>query len=194
MEIEVTSSNGYKASAILGVDSGATEGYDRDFDAVEPLFQFQPRGGDVELTLYAYFYYPDNPETALGSSMDPEATVGLTTSVIDPKDNMTWPLQVAYLLEEDAVISLTWEPNVTRQLGGYSIELFTPFGEVLPMAKISNYSFAASRGVYDFTVRALAETEERGAEQQIIGGVITAYALVVAIILGLRRLRKGRRS
>ncbi len=193
LTIEVTSANGYSASATLGVDLEATEGYDREFDAIEPLFLFVPRGGETELTLYAYFYYPDNPETAVGIVIDPAVTVGLTTSVIDPQANMTWPLQVIYLLREDILINLGWDENRTRQLGGYLVELLTPFGEILPMAEVSSYSFFASTGAYDFAIRAISETEGPAPERLLIGGIITAYALAVAVILLLRRARISRR-
>ncbi len=193
LTIEVASSNGFMTSATLGVDPAATEGYDREFDAIEPLFLFVPRGGDVELTLYAYFYYPDNQETAVGSSINPEATVGLTTSVIDPQANMTWPLQVVYLFREDVFINMSWDANRTRQLGGYSVELLTPLDEIVPMAEVSSYSFLASTGTYDFTISAISETGGPAPERLLIGGVITAYALAMAIILLLRRARKSRR-
>ena len=192
MVIEVTSSNGFVDSATLGVDPGATDGYDYEFDVVEPFYAFVPRDPGVELTLYAYFSYPDSPQAAVGSSDDPEATVGLTTSVIDPKDNMTWPLQVEHRFDEDVFIRMSWDRNRTRQLGGYSVELFTPFGEVLSMAEVPDYSFSASPGVHHFTIRALAKSEVSSSEQLLIVGAVSAYAGAVAILLLLRRLRKGR--
>lgn len=192
MVIEVTSSNGLVDSATLGVDPGATDGYDYEFDVVEPLYLFVPLDPEPELTLYAYFHYPDNPQTSVGSSDNPEATAGLTTSVIGPMENMTWPLQVAYNPNEDVFIRMSWDLNRTRQLGGYSVELFTPFGEVLSMAEVPNYSFSAGPDVYDFVIRALAKSNVSSSEQLLIVGAISAYVGAVAILLLLRRLRKGR--
>jgi hypothetical protein len=194
LRIQVTTANGFSTVVTLGVDPNATDGYDRAFDAVEPIFTLQPRSTNVEFTLYAYFYYPDNPETAGGSSVYPEATVGLRTSIIGFSDNMTWPLQIAYLFEEDTVINLRWDANGTRQLRGYVMELFTPAGEVLPMSGISNYSFPASPGIYDFIIRALSTDGQTGFEGQPIVASVTAYVFVLLLIIGLRRMRRRGRS
>lgn len=191
MAIEVTSSNGFVDSATLGADPGATDGYDYQFDVVEPLFQFTPLAA-VELTLYAYFYYPNNPQTAEGSVADPESTVGLTTSVIASKDNLTWPLQVSYHFDEDILIRMSWDPNDTRQLEGHTVDLFTPFGEVLSMGEVSNYSFSAGPGLYDFTIRALAQSELFSSEQLLIVAAVSGYVVAISLLLLLRRARKGR--
>ena len=192
MAMEVTSSNGFVDSATLGVDPDATDGYDYQFDVVEPLFRFTPLAA-VELTLYAYFYYPDNPQTAEGSVADPESTVGLTTSVIASEDNLTWPLQVSYHFNEDIFIKMSWDPDDTRQLEGYAVDLFTPFGEVLSMGEVSNYSFSASPDLYDFTIRALAQSEVSSSEQLLIVAAVSGYAVAVSLLLLLRRVKKGRR-
>lgn len=194
LQIQVRTPGGLLRLATLGFHPDATDGYDEGFDFWEPLGNFEPGEGN-ELDLFAFFYYPENAEP--GTDIFP-VTVGLRTSIIEPKGDMSWPLRVAYGLREPTNITLRWDSAVAADLPGYAVELVTPFDEVILMPEVSSYTFPASRGSYSFSIHAHGEAEAEaaspGPDTLVLVGAIAAYALVVAIILGLRlqKVRRGR--
>lgn len=191
LTILVSSANGFLRTATFGIHPNATDGYDEAFDAWEPLFNFEPNVEENELTMFAFFYYPENAEP--GRNEFP-VTVGLRRSIIPPSSEMVFPLDIFYLVNEDTNITLEWDPAVAGALAGYDVEMHTPSGEFFSMTDASSYTFHASPDRYSFSIDIHGEAEDAGQDVPLIIGVASAYAIVIAIIFGLRQARIRRRQ
>jgi archaellum component FlaG (FlaF/FlaG flagellin family) len=98
------------ADVAFGANSLATDGYDEDYDW--PAAPAPPEG------VYAYFYYPDNPEFQRK----------LATSIVAPADSIIWPLKVMYKTELGTElvgpeVTISWFPEDIANVPDYYLTL-----------------------------------------------------------------------
>ena len=141
VKLEAASTAGGSDSAKFGAADNATDGFDPYWDRP------QPPGGSPPY-VYAYFWYPDNPEYFKK----------LSWSYVNLTDSMTWPLRIE--LSTGANVTVEWNmTDIGNWPSEYTITLETPDGDI-DMRANSNYTYEdLSTGNHDFDINASIETE-----------------------------------
>ncbi|MFQ5918617.1 MAG: hypothetical protein ACE5I4_01060 [Thermoplasmata archaeon] len=194
LQLDVRSDSGFEDFAILGFHPLATPGFDRSYDQFEIPFDFSPGSGLFEL--FAYFHYPENNGEFLGFPEDSPTPQRLAISTIQPRTEMVWPLQIAYLADSDTAIEISWNRSEVADLEEFDVGFHTPFAEWLNMTQVSSYTFNASLGIYNFVVDAhggpdaLAGAETPETDVLVLVASFGAYAAAIGLILALRWMRK----
>lgn len=193
MRLDIETGTGFKEQLTLGFHENATDGFDRRYDQFAQPFDF--RAGGEEFRLTAYFSYPENDPESGGLIENEPSPSRLRISTIQPRLDMSWPLRIAYLFDEDTQIEIRWNTSEAR-LDGFDVNLHVPLGPWISMTEASSYTFNASLGIHPFLVDAHGEPGSLPAEETPVGdtlvivGSFAAYGAVVAIILALRWVRK----
>lgn len=194
LRLEVESATGFRELVTLGFHPNATDGFDRGYDQFAQPFDF--RAGGEEFELIAYFSYPENDPAPGGIPENEPSSSRLRISTVEPNVDMAWPLNVAYLFDQDTEIEIRWNASEARDLEGFAVSLHTPFGEWIDMTEESGYSFNASLRIYQFIVDAhgepgsLGDSDTLASDTIVLVGSLSAYGVVIAIVLGLRWMRK----
>lgn len=189
LKMNVTTANGFQGSVSLGFHPNATDGFDRAYDQFARPFDLS--GGEGS-KLAVYFYYPNGEAGPGGSSETGPTSERLRISTVQPRTDMSWPLQVFYFFGGDTVIQIQWNSSEASDLEGYEIDLHLPSGGTLSMAASSTYSFQAAPGFHNFLIDAHGASEQASSDALLLVGTLAVYGAVVAIIFVLRRARRRR--
>lgn len=194
MRLRIEAETGFEEQVTFGFHPNATDGFDRGYDQFAQPFDFRP--GGEEFGMVTYFSYPENDPESGGIPENEPSPSRLRISTVQPRLDMAWPLRIAYLFAQDTRIEIRWNTSEALDLEGFEVNLHTPSGEWLPLGVESSYAFNASLGIHPFLVDAhgtpgsLPEVETPAADNLVLVGSFAAYGAVIAIILGLRWIRK----
>lgn len=129
---------GYSDVSILGMRDSATQGFDPEWDEVDP--PSPPMG------IISYFWYPENPTSLFRK---------LSTSILLVEYPANWTLKVKAIgVSGEATIS--WNAAEIDQIpSNYPVLLLDSEGTVIAdMRTIFEYNFAAEEGItYEFTIQ-----------------------------------------
>lgn len=194
MRLEIEAASGFQEQVTFGFHEEATDGFDRRYDQFAQPFDFRP--GGTEFTLVAYFDYPENDPESGGLLENEPSPSRLSISTVAPRLDMAWPLRIAYLFDQDTQIEIRWNASEARDLEGFDVSFHVPSGPWIDLEEETSYTFKASLGIHSFLLDAHGAAGSLPAEETPVGdtlvlvGSFAAYGAVIAIILGLRWLKK----
>lgn len=193
MSLGIETETGFQDRVTFGFHENATDGFERRYDNFARPFDFRAGG---EFTLVAYFSYPENDPEPGGIPENEPSPSRLRISTISPRLDMAWPLRIAYLFDQDTQIEIRWNTSEARDLEGFEVSLRIPSGPRIDMEEESNYRFNTSLGIHSFFLDAhgqpgsLPEEEVPVGDTLVLVGSVAAYGAVIAILLGLRWMKK----
>ena len=194
MSLEIETGTGFQEQVTFGFHEDATDGFDRAYDQFAQPFDFRP--GGEEFGLVAYFSYPENDPEPGGAIENQPSPSRLRISTVSPRLNMAWPLQVAYLFDEDTQIEMRWNTSEAADLEGFEVSLHVPLGPWIDLGENSSFTFNASLGIHPFFIDAHGEPGSLPEEETPVGDTLVlvasfaAYGAVIAIVLGLRWMKR----
>lgn len=195
MRLGMEAATGFPEQVTFGFHPNATDGFDPRYDQFAQPFDF--RLGE-EAGMVAYFSYPENDPKSGGIPENEPSPSRLRISTIQPRLDMAWPLRIVYLFPQDTRIELRWNTSEALDLEGFDVSLHPPSGEWLSLGVESSYAFNASLGIHRFLIDAhgtpgsLPDVETPATDTLVLVGSFAAYGAVIAVILGLRWMRKRR--
>ncbi len=194
LSLDIETTNGFQEQVTFGFHESATDGFDRGYDQFAQPFDFRAGGG--EFGLVAYFSYPENDPNPGGIPENKPSSSRLRISTISPGLDMGWPLQLAYLLNEDTQIEMRWNTSEAEDLEGFKVSLHVPLGPWIDLGNESSFTFNASLGIHPFFIDAHGEPGSLPEEETPVGDTLVlvasfaAYGAVIAIVLGLRWMKR----
>ncbi len=193
MTLQVETGTGFQDSVTFGFHENATDGFERRYDNFARPFDFRARG---EFRLVAFFFYPENDPNPGGIPENEPSPSRLRISTISPRLDMAWPLRIAYLINEDTQIEIRWNTSEARDLEGFEVTLRVPSGPLIDMEEESSYRFNTSLSIHSFFLDAHGEPGSLPEEETPVGDTLVlvasfaAYGAVIAIVLGLRWMKR----
>ncbi len=195
MRFEIEAGTGFQEQIILGFHENATDGFDRRYDQFAQPFDFRAGRGEG-FGHVAYFFYPENDPESGGLIENEPSPSRLRISTVRPRLDMAWPLRIAYLFDQDTQIEIRWNTSEARGLEGFNVSLHVPLGQWISLTEESSHIFNASLGIHPFLVDAhgppgsLPAEEPPASDTLVLVGSFAAYGAVIAIILGLRWMKR----